>query len=77
MVLVQCLKSIYKQDPDDIIKYPDNIHLFKEGYLYPIFSDEFGTWFATDEENLPHVVAEGSPDDPEVDPWFRMYFKKV
>ncbi|PSL45192.1 hypothetical protein B0H94_107197 [Salsuginibacillus halophilus] len=76
MELTQCLATIYKQGPGDLVEISGEGILFQAGYVYPAFRDENGLWLTTDEDNEMHVIAE-HPDDPALDPWFNLHFKKV
>ncbi|MFC7391905.1 hypothetical protein [Scopulibacillus cellulosilyticus] len=73
MILVQCIKDVYKQSEHHFIEYINQTCLFKKGYFYMVTEDEKGQWLAKDEEDMPHVISDGRAFLHE-DFWFHEHF---
>ncbi len=74
MIFIRCIKDVFKESEYDYIDYTTKVCLFKEGNFYMANENEDGQWMAADEEDFPHIVADGEEYLNE-DVWFHEHFQ--
>lgn len=73
MILVRCIKDVYGESEHSYIDFLDERCLFKAGYFYIVNIDGEGRWLTRDEEDEPHIIADGQATLKE-DDWFHEHF---
>lgn len=73
MILIRCIKDVTKQSEYNFIEYINAKCLFKKGNFYMVSENNKSQWMATDEEDFPHIIADGKAFLEE-DVWFHDHF---